>query len=111
LSTTNITCCPDANPDHRGGKPLELWHGLTFQVIKGFHTWSQSHWCRRRLLLTGEIFFQTMYFCSYVCLTHIQMRLFCLLKRYYFWGITQRSPLKVNQRFGGACRLRNVGWH
>jgi hypothetical protein len=28
---------------------------VTFQVTKGLPMWSQNHWCRRRLLLTGKV--------------------------------------------------------
>jgi hypothetical protein len=28
-----------------------------------------------------------------------------IMKTYFFWSITPRSPLKVNRRFRGTCRL------
>jgi hypothetical protein len=32
-----------------------------------------------------------------------------VMKIYIFWGITLCSPLKVNRRFGGTCRLHLQG--
>jgi hypothetical protein len=31
------------------------------------------------------------------------------MKRFIFWNTMQRSPLKVNRRFGGTCRLHRHG--
>jgi hypothetical protein len=31
------------------------------------------------------------------------------MKNYVFWNITPYSPLKVNRRFGGTCRLHLYG--
>jgi hypothetical protein len=32
-----------------------------------------------------------------------------VIKKYIFWDITPCSPLKVNLRFGGVCRLHLQG--
>jgi hypothetical protein len=32
-----------------------------------------------------------------------------VMKSYVFWGIMSGSPLKVNRRFGGTCRLHIQG--
>jgi hypothetical protein len=38
------------------------------------------------------------------------MDLVLLMKGSIFWGITKCSPLKVNRRFGGNCRLHLHSW-
>jgi hypothetical protein len=43
--------------------------------------------------------------------TSIRMEFFCEMKSSVFWDIyvIPRSPLNVNRRFGGTCRLHIQG--
>jgi hypothetical protein len=63
LSTTNPTCCPDANPGRRGGKPAtnRLFYGTAW------HTKIFNIWCVGMLMINPFMHFY-MPVCSYMAL-------------------------------------------
>jgi hypothetical protein len=62
LSTTNLTCCPDANPGRRGGKPAttRLSYGTAF-VLPMF-----SFCLRKIIVLLVRFFFHKHLWCTSV---------------------------------------------
>jgi hypothetical protein len=122
LSTTNTTCCPDANPGRRGGKPAtnRLIYGTALLdvtvVLKYFRAVRVK--CRLLIQLRRDwslkkivvIFFVVRAPNLTVFLPPYSDHWFVKFKKWIifssiFWDITLYSPVMVNRRFGGTYVL------
>jgi hypothetical protein len=57
LSTTNPTCCPDANPGHRGGKPgtNRLSYGTAYSAHNEVMLYTSAFCCAVNVRLRGTL--------------------------------------------------------
>jgi hypothetical protein len=83
---------------------LKVWNVFgAVQVIRWIKFIGRFFLSQPRSLFVKSTRITLYFFVGFLVLTTVVM------KSSVFWNITRCSPLKFSRRFGGTCRLRNVG--